>query len=122
PSRFDILYILRTNPLRIMFQSRIRKILGIAGSTLTRMVVALERLGFLRRRASDIDRRQVEISLTEHGRSLITHAMRTIVRSGIMHLAVVHFVCPEPQTPESTLCQLGELETTVRHIPHRLCY
>jgi len=48
PSRFDILYILQRNPeFPKMRQSRIGEILGIASTTLSRMIKALLALGFI---------------------------------------------------------------------------
>jgi DNA-binding MarR family transcriptional regulator len=121
PSRFDILYILQSyRELPSLWQSRIREILGIRGPTLSRMIKALEQLGFIRRERSFLDRRQFEISLTKRGRETVIHAIRTIIRSGIIAHAVVHFVCPKWRCPVATLHELDRLQTTLRHMRERL--
>jgi len=121
PSRFDILYILKKQPvLRTMWQSKIREILGIAGPTLSRMIKALVELGFIRRERSTLDRRQFEISLTGRGRQTITHAIRTIIDSGIITHAVVHFVSPDWESPEATFRDVDELEVKLKYMRERL--
>jgi len=83
PSRFDVLYIVRKHPHRFVWQSRIRKILGVAAPTASILVRALASLGLLRRRKSEWDSRQVEVSLTRAGRKLIERAMGTFCEKKI---------------------------------------
>jgi len=120
PSRFDILYIVKKNAVRSMWQSKIREILGIAGPTLSRMIKALVALGFIHRERSSFDRRQYEISLTKRGRSTIEHAIRAIIDSGIITSCIVHFVCSKWDCPATTLREVDELETTLRRMRERL--
>jgi len=120
PSRFDILYIVKKHSVRSMWQSRIREILGIAGPTLSRMIKALLQLGFIRRERSTFDRRQYDISLTERGRETITHAMRTIIASGIITNCVVHFVCSKWDCPATTLREVDDVDTKLAFMRERL--
>lgn len=121
PSRFDILYILREHrDLPSLWQSRIREILGVARPTVSRMIRALEALGFITRTRSALDRRQWEIALTKHGRRIIEHAIKTILKSGIMALSVIHFVCPKWNCPVETLEALERLDNTLRYMRERL--
>jgi len=121
PSRFDILYILKKQRvLRHVWQSKIREILGIAGPTLSRMIKALLALGFIRRKRSIWDRRQFEISLTKRGRETITHAMRTIIQSGIITSCIVHFICEKWQCPATTLRQVDDVDMKLFFMRERL--
>lgn len=121
PSRFDILYILQSfKELPCVWQSRIREILGIARTTLSRMIKALLERGFIKRQRSTIDQRQFEISLTNYGRKTIGHAIRKIIQSGIMAQCVIHWICDKWNCPETTLRQLEEVDTTLLHMRERL--
>lgn len=121
PSRFDILFMLQqTGGRGGLWQSRIREILGVARITVSRMIVALERLGYIRRERSRIDARQFEVWLTKHGQRTIARATKTILQSGIIAHVVVYFVCPQPEVPEATLRDLVELEYTLNHMRERL--
>jgi len=121
PSRFDILYIVRKHAGgKRIWQSRIREILGIAGPTLSRMIKALLKLGFIRRERSQFDRRQFDISLTRFGRAMLEHATRTIIDSGIITSAIVHFICDDWQCPATTLRQVDEVDTHLKHMRERL--
>src|SRR5579859_7630574 len=75
PSRFDVLFILKTEPLPFRWQSRIRKILGVTAATASIMLRAMERAGLIRRTKSELDKRQIEIALTERGRDVISRAI-----------------------------------------------
>ncbi len=69
-ARMDILHALRraTWDKRIMWQSALRRILGYtARSTMTQMLQALEAIGWIRRRRSRQDARQLEVELTPDG-------------------------------------------------------
>jgi DNA-binding MarR family transcriptional regulator len=85
PSRFDILYILGGSDSALgSYQCDIRRMLGIAGSTLSRMIDALEELGFVTRSRAIYDRRKCTIRLTEKG-------LRTI-RRAIFHTRTINSV------------------------------
>jgi len=121
PSRFDILYILKMQPeLPSVRQARIREILGIASTTLSRMIKALLELGFIRRERCCFDRRQYKVSLTRIGRETIEHAMRTIIDAGIITSCVVHFICDKWQCPATTLRQVDDADMLLKHMRERL--
>jgi len=121
PSRFDILYILQSRgELSRTPQSTIREILGIASTTLSRMIKALLKLGFIRRERSKLDRRQYEVWLTKYGRTSIAHAIRTIIDSGIIAYCVVHFVSREWLSPEGTFRDVDGIDTTLSFMRERL--
>ncbi|HEX4445732.1 MAG TPA: MarR family transcriptional regulator, partial [Polyangiaceae bacterium] len=55
-ARFDMLFALK--PCRLgMLQSRLRRLLGVSRTTVSRMLASLEQLGLLTRKASWSDRR-----------------------------------------------------------------
>ena len=86
-ARFDMLFALK--PCRLgMLQSRLRRLLGVSRTTVSRMLASLEQLGLLTRKASWSDRRTRDVNLTPRGRATITHAHRVLTRSGWAQLAV----------------------------------
>src|ERR1700755_370684 len=78
-ARMDILHALfRVRAWkRPIWQSALRRIIGYtARSTMTVMLRALEGLLWIRRKRSEDDRRQLEVELTELGRSELKRAYR----------------------------------------------
>jgi DNA-binding MarR family transcriptional regulator len=86
-ARFDLLFALKDSRLG-MLQSRLRRLLGVSRTTVSRMLVSLEQLGLLTRKLSWSDRRTRDVNLTPRGRSTIVHAHRVFTRSGWAQLAV----------------------------------
>jgi DNA-binding MarR family transcriptional regulator len=100
-ARFDMLFVLlespegrgwtlgrRPGPNSGLLQSRLRKILGVSRPTVSRMLASLEELGILVRRRCELDRRQLRVTLTAFGRSIIRKADRVLRRSGWAQLAL----------------------------------
>src|ERR1700741_2645942 len=81
-ARFDMLYVLLTEGRAYRFkvgsvwQSTLRKVLGVCGPVVSRMLRSLERLGWVARRRSAIDRRQVDVTLTRVGLACIRKAFK----------------------------------------------
>jgi DNA-binding MarR family transcriptional regulator len=63
-------------------QRELRDLLGIAASTLTRMIDALEERGYLRRRRDPEDGRRKQLRLTLVGKRALAYTFRTYVKSG----------------------------------------
>lgn len=84
PSRFDVLYMLEKTPRPFLWQSTLRKALGITAATMSIMVRALVRLGLVKREKSELDRRQLEVSLTERGQALIRRAMGVLFKQRLV--------------------------------------
>lgn len=82
PARVDVLNILllRNNRLKIMpFQAAIARALGVCRSTICKMVVALEKAGFVQRvLALWGDERCRRIKLTRYGRRCILRILKAI--------------------------------------------
>ena len=86
-ARFDLLFALKDIRLGMM-QSRLRRLLGVSRTTVSRMLASLEQLGLLTRRLSSSDRRTRDVNLTSRGRETIRLAHRRFTRSGWAQLAV----------------------------------
>jgi len=120
PSRFDVLYALRKLTRSHLWQSAIRRLLGVSAATTSIMVRALERLGFVRRRKSEEDRRQVEVSLTERGRDFITRAMATMQDQEIVDYFVHRVVVRQWWVRHETFTVTDRLENMLRVMRRRL--
>jgi DNA-binding MarR family transcriptional regulator len=83
PARFDLLYALKAQGEFWYPQRDLRKILGIAPSTLSRMIEALVQRGFLARRRVAGDRKRRELAMTRFGRRALRCAFGKIVKSGV---------------------------------------
>jgi DNA-binding MarR family transcriptional regulator len=85
-ARFDMLYALTNEgKARTTFtlQSKLPEILGVTGQTVSRMLISLEELGFVRRVRSEADKRQLEVWLTREGARRIEIAFDDVVKGGI---------------------------------------
>ena len=86
-ARFDMLTAIRRYPCG-PFQRDLREMLGVSRATISRMLRSLEELGLIQRRRSDVDRRQLHVSLTAAGRNLLDRATAACIGTGIVQLAV----------------------------------
>jgi DNA-binding MarR family transcriptional regulator len=82
PSRYELMFAIKCQRELWYSQRLLRDLLGIAASTLTRMVDALEERGFLRRRRDPADGRRQQLRLTLSGRRAIAYTFRTYVKNG----------------------------------------
>src|SRR5215468_82215 len=67
PARFDVLHVIFQR-FGETSQANIRHVLGVSATTISRMVQALEKLGFISRQRHPRDRRTKLVWLTEQGR------------------------------------------------------
>ena len=81
-ARFDMMYVIWKGGGALewggLWQSRLRKVLGVCGPVVSRMLRSLELLGWVVRRRSQEDRRQVEVSLTPAGLACIRQAFKVM--------------------------------------------
>jgi DNA-binding MarR family transcriptional regulator len=91
-ARYDLMYALMLRhgdwDVAPMLQSALRRVLGVTGSVVSRMLVSLEKLGLITRKRKERDRRQREIRLTEKGLECIRYAHRALVRSSVRLLCL----------------------------------
>lgn len=85
PARFDLLVAIGSAPGPM--QSEVRKMLGVARSTLSELVSAIEGLGWVRREPSQ-DRRTRNLVLTRRGKALLLWAYRRFINRGLVPLAI----------------------------------
>jgi DNA-binding MarR family transcriptional regulator len=90
-ARFDLLYALPHGSQQYeqgIWQSRLRRQLGVSRPTVSRMLASLEQLGLVHRKRSRDDRRQSIVALTRLGCTLIRKAKRLFIGSGWAQLAL----------------------------------
>lgn len=87
-ARFDLLYVLHKQGELPITQRKLRVMLGVNRTTVSRMLGSLEALGLLSRTRSDLDRRTRVVRLTERGDRCMRVAVRGLIRSGAAQLAV----------------------------------
>ena len=82
PARFDMLRIVLVHAPHGVSQGRIRELLGVSATTVSRMLASLEELGLIVRHRWEHDARQLIVNLTELGKSRVTDAMEALVDHG----------------------------------------
>jgi DNA-binding MarR family transcriptional regulator len=93
-ARFDMLFALREFR-RGLLQGSLLRVLGVGRTTVSRMLAALEKLGFVKRTVVKRDRRRKRVELTPAGRARIELAYRRFALSGWAQLAVESALCTE---------------------------
>jgi DNA-binding MarR family transcriptional regulator len=93
-ARFDMLFALHEYR-RGLLQGSLLRVLGVGRTTVSRMLAALEKLGFVKRTVVKRDRRRKRVELTSLGRSRIAFAYRRFSLSGWAQLAVDCALCTE---------------------------
>jgi MarR family transcriptional regulator for hemolysin len=83
PARFDLMRILYGSGFS-MPQMWLKARLGIARSTLSRMLKALEKLGLVARETDPWDRRTRKVTLTFEARSLVWRVLVALVRTRVI--------------------------------------
>ena len=113
PARFDLLYAIvgggPIEPHSSSYQSALRKQLGITAPVVSRMLGALERLGWIRREKGHGDRRQRIVRLTAEGRARMLAARRVVLRT--VERIVTAAVClRHPRDQDERLQKMDRLE------------
>jgi DNA-binding MarR family transcriptional regulator len=83
PARFDLMRVLYGNQYS-MPQSWLRAELGVARATISRMLIALEKLGLVERQIDEDDRRTKRVTLTYAARSLVWRILVALVRPRVL--------------------------------------
>ncbi len=85
PARINLLRVIYASPLASVSQRYVRHHLGVARSTVSRMMRALEELGLLERAgAHEDDRRTRVCRLTQRGRELVAAVWSELVHSRVV--------------------------------------
>jgi len=120
PSRFDVLYLLHKTPRPHLWQSIIRKALGVTAATASVMLRALVRLGLVRRQKSEDDKRQLEVSLTAQGRDLIARADAAVRTKGTIDYLVKRIASAQWWNKGEAFEDVDRLENMLRFVRARL--
>ncbi len=111
-ARFDLLYILHKARGRLL-QRELQRTLGVAASTVSRMLASLEQLGLIGREPAEVDGRRREVVLTKMGRRCVLRAAHRLIHTGRVQLAVDSALCPERwHEPIACLMACGACEVT----------
>jgi len=100
PARFDLLYCIHQRQIDTVLQSEVRKALGVARPTISRMVRSLQKLGLVARGYDCIDRRQKPLRLSVAGRKVVRRVLRKLVRSDVVGRCV-RWAFSYPNAPPS---------------------
>jgi DNA-binding MarR family transcriptional regulator len=86
-ARFDMLYAVRSARYG-SDQTQLRRMLGVSGATVSRMLKSLEDLGLVSRERSTVDRRRRRVHITELGRKAMRRVEVGLVDSGHVSFAI----------------------------------
>jgi DNA-binding MarR family transcriptional regulator len=92
-ARFDLLYIVLKEG-GVLLQRDLQRALGVAASTVSRMLASLEELGLVTRHLAEEDCRQRYVVLTKAGRRSVIRAARELIHSRAVELTIDSALCP----------------------------
>jgi DNA-binding MarR family transcriptional regulator len=75
PARFDLLRVVDAHEPHAVEQSMICRLLGVSATTVSRMLIALEKLGFIERTHVEGDRRRLLVRLSDDGWNRLDEAI-----------------------------------------------
>ena len=84
PARYDLMRVLYGSATYSFSQSWLRAQLGVARATISRMLIALEKLGLVERKTDEHDRRTKKVTLTYAARSLVWRVLDGLVRPRVL--------------------------------------
>lgn len=84
PARFDLLYCIHKEKYGVLRQSEVRKALGVARPTTSRMVRSLVELGLVIRKREFYDSRQRSLRLSVAGKKVVRRVLRKLIRSDVV--------------------------------------
>lgn len=112
PARFDLLH--AVGPFGVP-QVGLRQLLGVTAPTISRMVIALERRGWLVRGLVPGRRRALFIKLTQFGRMMFRAAAKRGVRSPLVPNALKNAFARHPPDPKRSIVTVDATLTAFRH-------
>lgn len=86
PARFDMLHALFQD--EYIAQSALRRVLGVSGATISRMLKSLRELGWVDSFPDEDDRRRRFVALTERGEAVYKATRRHVIGDGVGALAI----------------------------------
>ena len=110
-ARFDLLFALHSSGRFGALQSQLRRTLGVCASVVSRMLKALELLGYVRRERAQGDTRQRWVTLTNKGRGRLQRGIRQFISWGYVQLALESVLVPDaPSDPGQALAAVENAE------------
>ena len=103
PARFDLLRVVDAHHPRPVLQSKICALLGVSAATVSRMLISLEKLGFVEREESTTDARNLLVSLSDFGWNQLDDAMIALVCQGVAARMARRGVAFEPKLADIRL-------------------
>ena len=116
PARFDLLRVVDAHHPQPVPQSKIRALLGVSAATVSRMLISLEKLGFVVREKSTTDARNLLVSLSDLGWNRVDDAMIALVCRGGAERMARRGVAFEPNLAVLRLRGLHKLLNSMRRI------
>jgi DNA-binding MarR family transcriptional regulator len=107
-ARFDMLYILAKEG-GILAQRELQRALGVAASTVSRMLASLEKLGMVTREIMEDDFRQRWVVLTKAGRRHVFRAARELIHTGALQQMIDSALCPD-QWHDPMACRMASAD------------
>ena len=96
PARFDMLFAIRCERQFWFPQRKLRELLGVCASAISRMIDSLVEIGFLVRRRVEGDKRRRELKITKHGKRTLRCMFGHIIKSGLARRIVGHALGDDP--------------------------
>ena len=116
PARFDLLRVVGAHDPHPVLQSKIVTLLGVSATTVSRMLIALEKLGFVERKELKADPRNLLVSLTDWGWNRLDEALVGAVELGRAEYMARRGVAFEPKLAIRRLARLQKLLNSMRRI------
>jgi DNA-binding MarR family transcriptional regulator len=116
-ARFDLLFALHSSGKGGVRQSQLRRTLGVCASVISRMLKALELLGYVKREREMGDTRQRRVTLTNKGRGRIERGIRQFISWGYVQLALESVLVPNaPSDSGDALAAVENAESVLRRL------
>jgi DNA-binding MarR family transcriptional regulator len=116
PARFDMLFAIRCQRQFWFPQRRLRELLGVGASTISRMIDSLVDLGFLVRRRLEGDKRRRELKITKHGKRTLRCMFSNLIKSGLARLVVGHALANDPDDAPTTDSKITRAIEAFEHV------
>jgi len=116
PARFDLLRVVDAHDPHPVLQSKICTLLGVSAATVSRMLISLEKLGFIERKKSSVDGRNLLVSLTVDGFNRLDGAIVAVISSRVAEFIARRGVAFESKLAVSRLRALQKHLNSMRRI------
>jgi DNA-binding MarR family transcriptional regulator len=117
-ARFDMLYVVAKEGGTIL-QRELQRALGVASTTVSRMLASLEELGLVERDVWENDHRRRTVALTKAGRRSVFKAARWLIHTGNVQLVVDSGLSPDQwHDPKACRSVIDQFDRSLRFLRH----